>query len=239
MPIEAEKYLPPEGDMIKSFAKANSLHCNIGNSVDEILTRVSPEELPKVARDYLGAGLAYFTNRNDDDYLEEVGVTAWNTIKQKRMGVVITTDTRGALILYGLSPEAVANINEKEPQIVFYGKSEGKVRKEGGIVLLPLELILLAKRNPIEALASMAYIFSQVRDFSNGRLYIDRDFMQQRAKATEAHFLKEAVRQYPQVCLGSYYYEVLAEYPEGIYSLPKEALYKGSTGEQARNAHLN
>ena len=73
----------------------------------------------------------------------------------------------------------------------------------------------------------MADIFSYVRDLSDET--IDKSLMGERAKATQAHFLIEAVKLYPEITLGHDYNRVLSKDPQGIYSLPQEALYDGST----------
>lgn len=123
--------------------------------------------------------------------------------------------------------------------MLFEAIKSGVKQFEIAFVLLPPEFIHNANSNPIVALASMAWIGSQIRDMVNGRLTIDQQNINARALATEAHFLHEATKRHPDIKLPDFYQELMQRYPLGIKSLPPGIWYKGVSGHKLRQAPLN
>lgn len=110
---------------------------------------------------------------------------------------------------------------------------------ETTVAIVPPHLIVRAQQRPIETLAAMVFILSQIRDFANFRIDIDKELMNPRAYATEAHFLLHALKEQPDLQLGPIYREILSRYPNGINDLPATARYKGTTGAEAHKADQN
>jgi hypothetical protein len=76
---------------------------------------------------------------------------------------------------------------------------------------------------------------------ANGRYTVDPQYMQLRAHATEAHFLKEAVSRHPEIPLSQNSQALLDAFPDGIDSsrVPNSARYRGITGTEFQQAHNN
>jgi len=225
MSISERPPVPNKGEMISPFAWANVLHDRI-KSADQ-LRRLPEEKIVQATRDYLNACVEYFANKVCDDYLQEVGKTAEHAINQRSVLVLPTKDLKETLRKFGVSSKTLKNTDRKDPFIIFHKrKSESTNDYYTVLFIITPELIIRAKEKPIEALATMLHYFSNIRDFVNGRLDKDTDdIFELRAKATQAHFLKEVIRQYPDIDLGSSYSEVLSEYPDGIDSLPEGVVY--------------
>lgn len=219
---EASNYLPEQPNAINVFDKVGLWHCDAGNNIEELL-RLPDEKRLQVGTDYFVASLAFFANPGQNHYLREVAITSSRILNKGSIKAILTDDARGYCIEAGINNTDGMNLKEKQFNVVFL--------QETGIVLIPSEFVLLAKEDPIDALASVLYVFSQIRDFANGRLHIDPSLMAERAEATQAHFLKEAVKLYPEIKSDPDYNRLLSKYPKGIDNLPKEALYKGSTDE--------
>ena len=241
MTVEAaNRYIPKSDQMTAAYDIVNQWYFTIGNTINEI-KKTPFEKLGQVAGDYFTAGVAYLANRGHDSYIEEVGTTMWWMINQRRVLPVMTDNMLGAAIHLGVPPQialAKYSINT-EPQVLFGANRVGIQQIETAYVIIPPEFIHQAKSKPIEALAAMTWIGSQVRDMANGRLFIDPKNIGPRSLASEAHFLHEAVERHPDVKLPDFYREVMQKYPHGIQSLPRSARYRGSSGDEFKTAHFN
>lgn len=240
---EANSYLPKDHLMLRAFdvvALKHALLIGVVHTSAEI--RAIPfENLQGAASDFFTAGVAFLANRGHDAYLQEVGTVAWWAVNQHRAITVMTNNMVGAAIAFGVPAEIAFNSfhTNDEPQLIMFGHASGKVILESAYVLIPPEFIIRAKDCPIDGLATMAYICSQLRDLMNGRLAIDKDMMNPRAWATEAHFLLEAMEKHPGVELREVFHEVIRRYPDGFNDLPATAKYKGITGTEFMNANSN
>lgn len=110
---------------------------------------------------------------------------------------------------------------------------------ERGVILIPPHFIVRAREQPILALAATAYVTSQVRDYLNGRLRFDPYYISDRADATEAHFLKFALAQEPDLPLTDFHKSIMQRFPMGIDSLSPELRYSGDIGRKRVKADLN
>lgn len=234
---EAEKYLPKELEASHAFDEVNRWH--LGANTLDILASLPLTRIHRVASDYITTSVAYFANHTDDKLLEEVGTTAWHAINQGRALTAYCDDLRAGAIEFGMPPQYALALKPEEPSFLIVGKVRERVMDETAIALIPPHLIVRAQQKPVEALAAMAFILSQIRDFSNGRKYIDRELSIPRSIAIEAQFLLSALREQPDLQLAPIYRETLTRYPHGTDDLPARARYKGTTGIEARKANQN
>lgn len=218
--------MPISYDIVDAFLIPNRNHFSIGQTVAEIQKR-NKETVARVMSDYFTTGVAFFANRGHDKYLQEVGTTTWLAVNQRRVLTAYCEDMIGGAMQLGVPlQEAINNFrNNDEPHVILLARNNQLV----SFVLLPPNFIVRAQNKPIEALATMAWICSQVRDMVNGRMIIDVQNVNSRASATEAQFLLEAVRQHPETILDPLYREIMAAYPQGIQSLPANCRYQSNS----------
>ncbi|OGY19283.1 MAG: hypothetical protein A3A65_04135 [Candidatus Chisholmbacteria bacterium RIFCSPLOWO2_01_FULL_49_14] len=237
---EADKYLPESRGITDAFEAVKMKHFTIKDSAEEI-RQIPIERLRLAASDYFTAGVAFLANRGHDEYMQEVGTTTWWAVNQKLVVVAMTEDMREAAILLGVPPRVARTFYSKddEPHVIFASSRESGTQREVAFILMPPEFIVKAQSRPIEALATMAWLCSQVRDMANGRLYIDREHFTERAEATEAHFLFEAIEHHPETQLAPEYRNSMELYPQGINSLPRTIIYRGMSGTEFREAPSN
>lgn len=241
MSVEAgNNFLPQKDNPSNAFDVINHRYPGLGYTLAEI-SLFSLVDLKPVAGDYFTAAVAYLANRGQDAYLQEVGTTVWWMVNQKRAATALTNDMFSAALQLGVPPRIARDnfTNNHEPHICYVLNKSGPIESEMAIVLMPMDYIYLAKNKPIEALGTMAWIGSQVRDMANGRFVIDPEHVETRAEATEAHFLKEAIRRHPETVLSADSQIVLRRYPQGIASLSPSLRYKGDTGEKSSSAPFN
>jgi len=197
---ETGHFRPEESGAAKAFDVVNILHSKVGNTVDSI-RKLSLEGKRKIASDYMSVVVGYFANHRDD-YLRRVGTTILDAIKSERVGVE-TNKSR--------------ELKNKELQFII------EFSNEKATLLIPLEFIVLARKKPIVALASMLGAFSQIVDFLNKDAPLDPSLVEERAGATQAHFLKR-VRTNPEITSDPDCIRVLSKYPNGIYDLVKSVI---------------
>ena len=219
---EAEQYLPARQGLADVYGQANLWHLSVGRTVEEIVG-LPEDRVAKLGRDYLAAGVGYLANRGHDEYMQQVGTDAWNAIDTP-LPVVFAVDIRSAAIRFGVPPEYVVYFPEDAP-VFTVGRMPTATAEASGMIFIPPGFIIVAKEEPVLALASTAYISAQLRDYSKGRDRIDPHFLSDRADATEAHFLTHALVEYPDLPLTDFHHHILAQFPKGIASLPPEALY--------------
>ncbi len=233
-------HLPKSTRQEDVFDIVKAKHLTVGKTIEEVL-KAPWEKVAQAAGDFFTASVAYLANRGHDDYMREVGTTSWWAVNQKRVLPVLADNMIGAAIRLGVPPEIALRryIKNDEPHIIFLGKRQGVQIIETAYVLIPPEFIVKAQNSPIETLATMSWIGSQVRDMVNGRLTIDQNNINQRAAATEAHFLLNAHSRNPAIELSTNSKLLLESFPKGIYSLPQSLLYRGISGTQFTKAKLN
>lgn len=228
MSIEAgNKYVPEGNDVFAAFSVVNQWHFTIGKTREEIFGKPI-EKIAKAASDYLTAGVAFLANRSKDKYFEDIGTTTWHAINQKRVLSMLTDNMFGAAIQLGVPFEIAINQfggNDKA-YVLFTTSKSGKISRENAVVLLPPEFVVDAQIKPINALSALAWISSQVCDLVHERFYMDKQNMNPRADATEAHFLLEVLKRYPDTELSSNKKKLVEVYPKGIMSLPEGMRYK-------------
>ncbi len=232
MPVEdGNSYLPSSERLVDVFNVVVKTHYTVGNTIEHV--RDAPwEKVAQATSDFFTAGVAYFANRGHDQYMQEVGTTAWWIMNQLRVATALTDNMIAAAIQLGMPPQLALTMQSKhdEPHVLFAATKGKQQVEEVAYVLIPPEFIVKAQTKPIEALATMAWICSHVRDMANGRLTVDQPNINPRAEATEAHFLHHAVAQQSETILAPSYKRVMLKYPRGINSLPERIRYRGISG---------
>jgi len=243
MPVpEAKRALPESTSMLDAFQIPSRDHFTVGKTIDAV-RRAPFEKAARAAGDFFTSGVAYLANRGHDPFIQEVGTVTWWTVNQRRVLTAYTEDMKGAAMQLGVPPEIALTAYSKndEPHVVFTARKSGLLIPEAAYVLLPPEFVVNAQTQPVETLATMAWIGSQVRDMANGRLLLDPKYLNHRANATEAHFLKQAVAEHPDVELSQNSQALLEAFPDGIFSsrVSPAAIYKGITGTEFQQAPNN
>ena len=226
---EGERYLPKDSLPEHAFNEVILWHGKIGSSLEHV-KRMPWEMVGRAANDFFTAGVAYLANRSTNPYLEEVGTTAWRAVNRKIALVGLTDDIVSAEIQLGV-PRDVAlhdSVPIGEPRVIFRDQKVGKTIIGAVFVLMPTEFLVKACTKPVEALTTMAWISSQLRDLANGRLAIDGQNLTRRAMATEAEFLLEVKNGNANVELSRTCENILKMYPKGMASLPAEMRYTGN-----------
>jgi len=237
----ANKYLPNSESALDAFNVVAQQHFGIGKTIENV-QKAPLEKVARATGDFVSAGVAYLANRGYDAYLQEVGTVTWWAFNQRRVLLPVTNNMIDTAIKLGVPRElaVTAFATNDEPHLILPFQSEGVIRLEpASYVLMPLEFVVKAQSNPIEALATIAWVGSKVRDLANGRLTIDIINIDPRADATKAHFLHEALRRHPATNLSDRYREACSLHPNGINSLPPEARYKGISGAEFQSARNN
>lgn len=228
MPIpEAELYIPQGLDMTKAFDTVKSRHTRAATMTKDQVRQVDLTLLQGAVSDYFTAGVAYLANRGHDDLIKEVGTTSWRSVNKCLTITALTENMVGAAIALGAPLGYAIQMHSMpdEPHVLFLGRKEGTIVIESAYVLMPPEFISKANYQPIEALASMTWICSQVRDLENGRLIVDAANFRPRAEAVEAHFLLEAQRRNPDFAVPQSLSTLLVRYPQGAQSMPRRLRY--------------
>ncbi len=229
MPIpEAELYIPQGGDLRKAFDVVKGRHPKAA-ALDAAGTRnVDIATLQGAASDYFTAGVAFLANRGHDDLMREIGTTSWRSVNKKSTLTVLTDNVIGAAMALGVPLRDALRIRSKEsePHVLFMGRKSGIQVVESAYVIIPPEFISTVNSEPIEALASMSWVCSQVKDLESGRLTVDAPNFQARAEAVEAHFLIEASRRHPDYAVPDKFKGLLREYPQGALSMPRRLRYQ-------------
>lgn len=241
MPVpEGYRYLPQSNSMLDAFVIPAQNHFAIGKTVEDV-RNADLEKVAGAVQDFFTSGVAFLANRGHDEHMKEIGSVTWWAVGQSKAYPLVTDNMRSAAIHLGvpsymLPEESTGN---DESQVLYRAKGHGDNMRQTAFVLMPPEFAVKAQTNPIEALAITAWISSQLRDAANYRFHLDIDWVMPRADATKAHFLREAVRRHPEVLLSKNSLGLLRLYPEGIYSLPQKALYRGISSEEFLSAQNN
>lgn len=220
---EAEHHLFSSSSPLQAYERMDLKHYDRARTMEEILG-ASPQEISTIGSDYFTTGVAFFANRSSDPHFEEMGTQTWRTVNQGRVNVVFSTSPTRAALRLGATSEMIEGVSDEEPLVMVAGHKTDP-SQDFGLVFITPELIVDAKNNPVDALARMAFICSQLYDMANGRHRIDPDEIDRRAYATEAQFLLDTIRDHPGVELNSTSARILEDHPLGLQSLPPAARY--------------
>lgn len=187
-----------ENRAANAFEEVNLLHRNVGDTIGKI-QRLSVKKKREVASDYLSVCVNYFGNHKDD-YLRNVGITIFDAINNRKLKV---------------ETNKVRELNTEELQFNI------EFSNEKASLIMPLEFIISARKQPVVALVSMLGAFSKIVDFLNREAPLDPGLVEERAEATQAHFLK-GVGVHPEITSDPDCTRVLSKYPNGIFSLAKK-----------------
>lgn len=214
---EAESVLP-EGDVLPSgaFKRVIASHPRVLGIGLEQVHQLELEEVAGPMSDYFTAGVGFLTNRVKDDYLSFVGFTTWRSVNKQRSLVGTMGDVESEGKQFRMVPE---------PQVAFANSFERNAGINGATVWLPREFVWQVQQQPVDALASIAWVGSQIRDMEYRRLVEDPWNVTPRALATEAHFLGYARRLEPGVNFNTNSTRVLQLYPLGLDSLEPQMRY--------------
>ena len=186
-------------------------------------TQLPEEDLGKIVGDYVTASVAYFANYSEDPVLEDIGTTAWHAINQQRVLTVYAEDARAGAYHSGLPAKYALQLLPEEPNFAVYRNKQ--TEEMFGVIVVPPQFIERANTSPIEALAAMLSMLSQIRDFETGRTFTEPQMTHQRAGAIEADFLLHQLHQNPNFELSPIYQNILDRFPQGINTLPESARY--------------
>ncbi|MFS8159404.1 MAG: hypothetical protein ACMG6E_04165, partial [Candidatus Roizmanbacteria bacterium] len=183
---------------------------------------------PKVAFDFLEVSILHLANRGHDDYIRRTATTAWHAIKHDRLQLAYA-DKIGPLIACGVS-ESDAEKFLREfafPMLWFTLDTRGIKTTEDCHLFIPPHFVEHLWTQPIDSLAKIAGLCSQIRDVANGRLALDdSNTIIQRANAMQAHFLHDFVQHDPYTVLPSHLKALIIKYPLGVNSLPVRLKYR-------------
>lgn len=218
---EAYNYLPQDKGAQNAYDRVIKKY--VYRTTVEDLKRYTTEEIGVLASDYVTASVAYFANHSDDPILEDVGTTAWHAINKRRVLTAYADDARVGAIRCGLPPQFARRVLPDEPNFGVYKNRETQTYY--GAIVIPPQFIERAGKKPVESLAALLSMLSQVRDLERGKLFTDTKMAKQRSWAIESEFLLQQLKQKPDLELGPIYKEVIRRFPEGIKSLPESARY--------------
>lgn len=239
MPVEEANQHIPKGDrMTHAFDVIKTQH----PFTTRLHTDIRDYPLERVGHaigGFFTAGVAFLANRGHDNVIREAATITWHATGSEQALVLVTDNIIAASIALGIPPDFAFNnaSGNNEPHVVFIAERSGKLSAEIGYILMPPEFMVRVVKKPVRALASIAWICSQVRDLVNGRLIIDQPYINERALAYEAHFLLEAIRRYPNLTLTADDQIALSRYPQGVLSLPDTLRYKGISSSGFRPTH--
>lgn len=215
---DGNSYLTETREMTGAYSAMDSRYFLLGDSLEAIKSHPI-ERLQGPASDYLSTGIAFLANRVNDPLIEEVGTTAYKAMNRQLARIGFTNSIAGAFMQLNFPREQVLEAIKvpNEPYFVVMGNEKQKF----GLVFISPDFIYKARTHPIEALASTAWIASQIRDLANGRIPGDLR-VNDRSEAIEAQFLHLAFKENPDAAIGPLYKEKMEKYPHGLESLKLE-----------------
>ncbi|OGK47357.1 hypothetical protein A2963_04440 [Candidatus Roizmanbacteria bacterium RIFCSPLOWO2_01_FULL_40_13] len=226
-PIEASRaYLPTDPSLLKVFDEVWPIHPAI-NQVTEYkqVRKMDDSDLTPPIVHLLSVAGAHLANRGADEYLKEVGEMLWTGLESLKAVAFMTSNTSETMKILGFPAVQFMQFRHTTiPQVGFKGSLTNREDLSAYVFINP-EFIIDAKTNPIQTLGNIAYIGSQVRDLINGRIIGDERMVYFRALATEAHFLLHALKDHPETKLNQNSKEIIKAFPNGLASLPTEAIY--------------
>jgi hypothetical protein len=153
---------------------------------------LSGEAVHTDPKEFLNASVAYF--QVAVDFL--IQTTTEKTIRDG--GKLLKAHTSGEMAALGVHLVADMDAFSDVMDVSLVGKHRNHPnlgfsidRRFGdkAYILVPKKFIWMAQIRPIETMASVAYVFSCVRDFVNQRTYKDGENIHERASATASHYI--------------------------------------------------
>ncbi|HUD19259.1 MAG TPA: hypothetical protein VMR81_02380 [Patescibacteria group bacterium] len=221
---EADSYLPESRQLQDVFEIAQKTHFTIGTTLAEI-QRAPFEKVSRATSDFITTSVAYFANRGHSELAQTIGTCAWRMINRKEVFPMYTENIPVVLHNYFEIPvnKILTMTAPGEPVSLIGVFPKTEINKVAGFIIFPPEFPLRVMTRPVEALATISSMASQITDYSNGRLYIDAPNIKLRAQAFEADFLLHARREIPDLELSPVFSPLLQLYPKGMESLvPKQ-----------------
>lgn len=220
---DVENYIPQNDDMLSAFDVVKDLNRkHAGLTTADIRSADIMALMPTLAF-YFKAGMGFLANRGHDKVIRDIGEYSWRSVSAKRTSILVTDNIPVVAAASGATPEQINGmIDPYDPgKISFLPMIFRRISgvTGGGFVFVPPEFAGKANYEPIEALANLVSVCSQIKDAECGRINSDYRFIPVRAYAAEAHFMLEAQRRYPNHELTPYHRSLMEEYPRGYDGL--------------------
>lgn len=232
MAAPEERVFYPDDDILSVFDQAL-----LARSSESLATgRVKWEEIVRTSRDCFSAGFLYLAGSIQDQDLRQIGTVAWNALMQERVVLIVTSDQGQVLVNLGINPAiaSVLALHDSEPRLVYNKRSRGRllVEEMAAVVATPA-FIDAARTRPVEALAQLTALSSNIRDIVHNRVQDASEATNARAQAARAHFLRYAIHRHPEVSSTLSPNSLLAmeTYPRGLVSLAAGMRYRGGSGQ--------
>ena len=233
---QGDRFLSQSWQMRDAFEEIDNLYPQL--QPVKFLDAKSFQTMQSATHDYVFAGISWLANRSNDPYLEEIGTTAWWVGQQRVVPMVPVNDIQKAAFNRGFSKEQALSMLPFMPLQITQPFGEGNVQVGAATVLLPFNIVFEARKSPIQALAKIASMASQMSDYVNDR-YDYPNEVAQRGVASYAHILDKASRLYDDFKLRPDEQEILEYFPDGIDSLPDYMRSPGINGNQISNFRMN
>ena len=167
---EAEHYLPESRSLEHVFGVAKRTHFTIGYSVDEI-RKDSFEKVAGATGDFVTTAIGYFSNRGHSELAQVIGTNAWTMIDQH---IVLTAYSDNIFDVlsrdFGMHPQEIQErVVTGEPVFLVCEIPKNGQKVEGALMLFPAEFPVRVMTKPVEALATIGYMTSQINDIANNR----------------------------------------------------------------------
>lgn len=204
--IEAESLIPRGDNMSEAFDVVRSWYPKL------LLSNFDRPRLVAAASYFL-AGVGFLANRGHDGFIQEIGTSAWQSIRHQRTGVVIVDNDTGSVL-----------------RLFFRYTQVGIESYEDSRILIPLGFVSRADSHPIDTLLGVAAICSQVRYHESGLSIAKQPDNLSIGTVAKAHLLNEVLRRHPEfrLTLTEENRNALDCYPQGIYSLPPEVRFNNA-----------
>lgn len=229
-----EQYESPQfrkAKAIEAFDTVRSWHAKKG--FQAFYGKEEPLPNPQIAREYLKAGISYFTN-SDDKYLKPLGIETSAAIEQGRISISYPQVTSIPRRLQRECP----TYSEKLFKFSILREPRGRILLESAYLTVSPSFVANAQKWPISVLAELATNLSMLRDFVNSRIISKSSvhIAESRSKATAAQLLHTAIREdfaIKDLVLRGHGI-LLTRYPRGIDSLPG-GKYRSIQGDLTQN----
>lgn len=253
MITEAWKYVPRDNDPAKAFDLINSEWVMLPDRNAAI--KLDPRIMGPMCGDYLSVPIAYAANHCQDSHLQNIGAVNWemfsrhvaipmvnSNLAHTMLSLNIPVQEVGHyLVAQGLTQDEAMAVFQRpeeyddlmsrhkflgEPHI-FIAQANDEVRP---IIALDPVFLVKAQKHPVETIASVIYVASQVRDLATKRTFTDsKQDLHLRARMYQAQFLLEAEAANPGYTLEDFYIKILNEYPQGTQTdVPERRLLYAS-----------
>lgn len=239
---EAEDLLQGSEDMLDIFENTLKQHPGTPRTVRGIHDGKF-DQIKETTQNLFLTGVAFLSQQVSNNHLRDIGTVTWWMLESQRINPVTVEDIVSTGLTAKDSTFASPRLRINEPFFYLNARRPGhhidddkhipsfSVFEEDARLLIPIEFTLRAIRQPIAALSRIAGICSEVMDFANNIHILRQESMTDRSLASEAHFLIEARKQFPNSPLTKSRSEVLSKYPRGIDSLAQNLRYIGGIAQ--------